>query len=280
MPKSRLINSSLTKWIAAGAILLSLQGAAFAGEVLDRIKAAGVIRVATDPAWPPYSWKTADGQWQGFDASVAEEIAKRLGVKVEFVTPSWDVITSGDWQGKWDLSVGSMSPTEDRAKVLDFPAVYYYSPTVLAVNKANKDILTPADASGKRVGALKGSIFEKYLRRQPLGMADEIPPVYKISDAVIVTFETSEAASKDLAKGGGIDAMVDDMMYFLFLIKDGAPIRIVGQPLSYGPNAIAIEPGDKELTTLLSDTIGAMHDDGTLTALSNKWFGVDLTHKF
>ena len=119
MPKFSLTNFSLTKWIAAGAVLLALQGAAFAGEVLDRVKAAGVIRVATDPAWPPYSWKTADGQWQGFDASVAQEIAKRLGVKIEFVTPSWDVITSGDWKGKWDLSVGSMSPTEDRAKVLD-----------------------------------------------------------------------------------------------------------------------------------------------------------------
>lgn len=269
----------VSKWIVAGAFLLGAHAAAFAGETLDRIRSTGILRVATDPAWPPYSWKTEDGQWQGFDAGVAQEISKRLGVRLEFVTPAWDVITSGDWKGEWDLSVGSMSPTEDRAKVLAFPATYYYAPTVLAVNKDNKDILTPGDASGKRLAALKGSIFEKYLRREPMGMADELPPVYKINEPTVVPFATSEAASKELAQGT-VDGMVDDMMYFLFLIKDGTPVRIVGQPLYYGPASLAIEPGDKEFEALLKEMIGAMHDDGTLSALSNKWFGVDLTRKF
>lgn len=271
---TRCMLAILCMWVA--------QAPATAGEVLDRIKASGVMKVATDPAWPPYSWKSGNGEWQGFDAGVAQELGKRLGVKVEFVTPAWDVITAGDWKGAWDLSVGSMSPTEDRAKVLSFPATYYYAPTVLAVNKDNREILTPGDASGKRIGALKGSIFEKYLRREPMGMADEMQPVYKINDPVITTYETSEAAFKELTKDGGksIDAMVDDMMYFLFLIKDGAPVRIVGQPLYYGPSSLAIEPGDPEFESLLKDTIGAMHDDGTLSELSNRWFGVDLTRKF
>lgn len=271
--------SGVSKWIVTGALLLALHGVALAGDTLDRIRSTGVLRVATDPAWPPYSWKAADGQWQGFDASVAQEISKRLGVKLEFVTPSWDVVTAGNWKGEWDLSVGSMSATEDRAKVLVFPATYYYAPTVLAVNKDNRDILTPGDASGKRISALKGSIFEKYLRREPMGMADQLPPVYKINDPTIMPFETSEAASKALI-GGEVDAMVDDMMYFLFLIKDGAPVRIVGQPLYYGPASLAIEPGDKEFEALLKEMVGAMHDDGTLAALSNRWFGVDLTRKF
>jgi polar amino acid transport system substrate-binding protein len=253
-----------------------------AGEVLERIKARGVIKVATDPAWPPYSWRDENGNWQGFDAAVAEEISRRMGVKLEFVTPSWDVITSGNWNGEWDLSVGSMSPTEDRAKRLVFPAKYYYAPSVVAVHKDNTTVVSPADATGKRVGALKGSIFEKYVRHEAMGMADELPPSYKINNATAVTFETSEASLNELVKGsgGGIDAMVDDMMYFLFQIKQGAPIRIVGQPVFYGPAAVAIEPGDEEFRTLLYDMISAMHEDGTLSALSNKWFGVDLTRKF
>lgn len=272
----------LTSLAAIVAAVTMFSGAVLAGEVLDRIKAAGVLKVATDPAWPPYSWKDDKGEWQGFDAAVAAEISKRMGVKLEFVTPQWDVITAGNWRGAWDLSVGSMSPTEDRVKNLAFPAIYYYAPTVLAVHKDNTAILSPGDAAGKRVGALKGSIFEKYVRREPMGMADELPPVYKINDPVIVTYDTSQAASAELAKGqaAAIDGMVDDMMYFLFLIKDGAPIRIVGQPLYYGPAALAVEPGDKEFEALLSDTIAAMHGDGTLSALSNKWFGVDLTRKF
>ena len=57
-------------------------GPAIAGEVLDRIKASGVMKVATDPAWAPYSWLDDTGTWQGFDAAIAEEIGKRLGVEV------------------------------------------------------------------------------------------------------------------------------------------------------------------------------------------------------
>lgn len=274
--------SALIRCAAFALAAVAAVSAAGAGPVLDRIKSAGVIKIATDPAWPPYSWKDGKGEWQGFDASVAMEIAKRIGVKVEFVTPSWDVITAGGWNGAWDLSVGSMSPTEDRAKHLDFPATYYYAPTVLAVHRDNSDIVSPSDASGKRVGALKGSTFEKYLRREPMGMADEMPPSYKINDPVIVTFETSEAASAELSKGpsANVDAMVDDMMYFLFLIKDGTPIRIVGQPLYYGPASLAVEPGDPEFEALLKSTIDAMRDDGTLSSFSMKWFGVDLTRKF
>lgn len=257
-------------------------GPAIAGEVLDRIKASGVMKVATDPAWAPYSWLDDTGTWQGFDAAIAEEIGKRLGVEVEFVTPTWDVVVAGNWNGAWDLSVGSMSPTEDRAKVLEFPAIYYYSPTVLAVNIDNMSIQSPNDATGKRVGALKGSIFEKYLRQQPLGMADETPPTYRINDAEVVTFETSEAALDALSSGAGgsIDAMVDDLMYFLFQIKEGAPIKVVGQPVYYGPASVAIEPGDPEFEVLLAGLIADMQSDGTLSSLSTRWFGVDLTQKF
>jgi polar amino acid transport system substrate-binding protein len=263
-------------------LVLGLSQNVFAGQVLDRIKSRGVIKVATDAAWPPYSWRDDKGDWQGFDAAVAEEISKRLGVKTEFASPLWDTLTAGNWKGEWDLSVGSMSPTEERAKNLRFPAIYYYAPSVVVVHSDNSTILSPIDAAGKRIGVLKGSIFEKYVRREPMSMADELPPVYKISDPVVVTFETSELASNELAKGSGatIDAIVDDMMYFLFLIKQGAPIKIVGQPVHYGPLALAIQPGDQEFEELLKVTIADMQADGTLSSLSSKWFGVDLTRKF
>ncbi len=274
--------SDVLKGASAIILALGLTQAAYAGEVLDRIRSKSLIKVATDSAWPPYSWRDDKGKWQGFDVSVAEGISTRIGVKLEFVAPNWDVITAGAWKGEWDLSVGSMSPTADRIKNLSFPAIYYYSPTVLAVHKDSDTILSPSDAAGKRIGALKGSIFEKYIRREPMGLADEMPPDYKINAPVVVTFETSEAAVNELAKGDGaaIDAMVDDMMYFLFLIKQGKPIKIAGQPVYYGPASVAIEPGDAEFEKLLKDTISAMQDDGTLSSLSNKWFGLDLTRKF
>ena len=184
-----------------------------------------------------------------FDTSVAQEIAKRIGVKVEFLTPQWNVITAGNWNGEWDLSVGSMSPTEDRAKHLVFPVVYYYAPAVLAVHKDNTSILSPAHATGKRIGALKASVFEKYLKHEPIGMADELPPIYKIEEPVVISYETSEAASNDLAKGDGValDGMVDDMMYFLFLIKQGAPVRSSDSLSLMDPAPWLSEPGTRSL---------------------------------
>lgn len=274
------VTTELRWFVSLCLFAVSAPSALAAGPVLDRIEAAGIIKIASDPAWPPYSWIDDSGAWQGFDAAVAQEVGKRLGAKVEFVTPNWDVLTAGNWGGAWDLSVGSMSPTADRAKVLQFPAIYYYSPTVLAVQRDNTTIQSPPDATGKRIGALKGSIFEKYVRQEPMGMADELPPAYKINDAVIVPFETSEAASNALAAGGSIDAMVDDLMYFLFLIKEGTPIKVVGQPLYYGPAAMAIEPGDPEFEAALAGIVADMHADGTLSSLSTTWFGVDLTQKF
>ena len=93
---------------------------------LDKIKERGTLRVSTDANYAPQSFfddKTKE--WTGFDIDVATELAKRLGVKVEFITPDWSAITAGNWADRWDISVGSMTITEDRKKVLDFSSAYY-----------------------------------------------------------------------------------------------------------------------------------------------------------
>src|SRR5687768_1453722 len=84
----------------------SAGGGGGGGDLLQEVKDRGVLRVSTDAAYPPQSFLTESGDFKGFDIDVAEEIAKRLGVEVEWITPSWDVITAGNWNGRWDLSVG------------------------------------------------------------------------------------------------------------------------------------------------------------------------------
>jgi extracellular solute-binding protein (family 3) len=108
-----------------------------------------VFRVSTDPAYPPQSFQNEQGEFEGFDIDVAEKIAKRMGVEVERITPSWDVITAGSWNGRWDLSVGSMTP--ERQKVLHFTPAYYYVPAAAAVHESNTDITNvEADLDGKK----------------------------------------------------------------------------------------------------------------------------------
>src|SRR3546814_12551718 len=88
---------------------------------------------------------------EGFDVDGCKEIAKRLGAGLKIVTPSWDIITAGNWGGRWDMSVGSMTPTKKRAEVLDFPAVYYYTPAAFAVHK-DSEIASLARSEERRVG--------------------------------------------------------------------------------------------------------------------------------
>ncbi len=121
----------------AGLALAFTAGSAGAGEVLDRILADKTLVMATDAAYPPQSFQNADGSFDGFDIAVGQEIAKRLGVELKLVTPAWEAITAGNWGGRWDVSVGSMTPTKQRAEVLDFAVVYYYTPASFAVHKAS-----------------------------------------------------------------------------------------------------------------------------------------------
>jgi ABC-type amino acid transport substrate-binding protein len=109
--------------------------APIAGGLLDKIKKAGKLVVSTDPKYPPQSELTPDGKYEGFDIDVATEIAKRLGVDIEFTTPDWTAITAGGWGGRWDVSVGSMTITVDRSKVLDFSPRTTYTPAQMAASK-------------------------------------------------------------------------------------------------------------------------------------------------
>ena len=123
--------------------------AAAPSDLLGAIKQRGYILVSTDPNYEPQSFlntsckRPADSkcptdalttaEMQGFDVDAAKAIGDDLKVETCFATPGWDTITAGSWADKWDVSVGSMTITTDRQKVLDFSVPYYYTPAVVAV---------------------------------------------------------------------------------------------------------------------------------------------------
>lgn len=256
--------------------LLSI-GMAQGGQVLDNIMAKKTIKVATDANWPPQSFINDKNEMDGFDVDVAREIAKRLGVSIEFITPSWDVITAGNWNGRWDLHVGSMTPTKKRAEMLSFPAVYYYTPAAVAVHKSSK-ISTVAGLSGKKVGTGTGTTFELYLQSD-LSIDAEGAPKFKylIKNPMIKSYETSTIALDDLRLGDGVrlDGAVSSLPVFLEAIENGYPIKVIGEPIFYEPLAVTIDLGDKEFTQKLKDLVKFMRVDGTLSKISKKWYGVD-----
>ena len=126
-----------------------------------------MLTVSTDPAYPPQSsLNDQTGEYEGFDIDVATEIAKRLGVDVGWEAPSWDVITAGGWNGRWDMSVGSMTPTNDRQKVLDFTEPYYYTPAVVVVG-ADSDVSdVTSDLDGKKIGVCSACTYDMFLQKK------------------------------------------------------------------------------------------------------------------
>ena len=267
-------------WVALSALLFGPAGAARAGETLDRVLSRGVMVMATDPDFPPQSFRDSGGEFRGFDVDVGRELAERLGVDIEFATPGWDAITAGAWNGRWDVSIGSMVPTPARARVLDFPAIYYHMPAALAVQRDNATIATPAAASGKRIGVGDGTVYESYLK-QDLTFAGETggPIGFVIDGADIRTYDSDARALADLADGDGVrlDAVLTALPTVLKAIEDGAPLKVVGAPLFREPRAVATDQGDQDWNAQLATLIATMHEDGTLKRLSEKWYGIDLS---
>ena len=255
--------------------LISISTSAKAGDVLDYILLDNEIIVATDANWAPFSYIDDDGVMQGFDVDVAREIATRLGVEVRFVTPAWDVITAGKWNTRWDLSVGSMTPTASRSEVLNFPATYYYTPAVFAVN-TDSSVTTLAGLDGKTICTTAASTWEMYLQGD-LDMLDAPAFTYDVTPGTITSLVDGAACLDDVRLGAGVrnDGMIDSLPMVLEAIDAGYPIKVLGDPAFYEPLSLATDKqngGDAELDAELARIITEMQKDYTLSLLSIQHF--------
>jgi polar amino acid transport system substrate-binding protein len=271
--QNRLIGLAAVIALATSAV------GAQAGEVLDRIMSTKVLTMSSDPAYPPQSFLNDQNEMDGFDVAVGREIAKRMGAELEVVTPAWEIITAGNWGGRWDLSVGSMTPTTERAQVLSFPAVYYFTPASFAVH-ADSTVGDVADLNGKKIGVCGGCTYEAYLNKKLVIDAEGAPPfTYDVTAGEVRTYETDTNAFDDLRLGDGVrlDAVFSARPTIEEAIKNGYPLKVVGKAAFYEPLAVAIDKGDEAFADKIKEVVAAMHADGTLAALSMKWYGVDLT---
>lgn len=262
-----------------GAVAAVLMGSvAFAGETLDRVDSSKVLKVATNAGWPPQSYLDDSNQLVGFDIDVANEIAKRLGVVAEFDTPEWGVMTGGRWGGRWDVAVGSITPTKPRSEVLDFAGIYYYTPYVFAVN-ADSKVADAKELNGKKIGVETATTSEEYVNRSLVIDAPGVAPVaYWLEPGEVKTYADSMLPFDDLRLGDGVrvDAVIAGEQTVLGAIKNGYPIKILpGDYAFQEPLAIVADKGDAEWTAKIGETIAAMQADGTLSTLTTKWYGKD-----
>ena len=272
-------------------------GGAKADNLLDAIKQRGYIVVSTDPNYAPQSSLNTSGkrpdntkcpsdvlttaEMEGFDVDVAKAIGDDLGVETCFATPSWDAITAGNWADKWDVSVGSMTITEDRQKILDFSVPYYYTPAVIAV-RADSGITDLAGLSGQALCAGTATTYETWLNHGNLGSTVDV--IAQAPDNItVVPLETDQECAQAIAAGRqDFIGYVTSETVVDANITAGMPVVKLGTPVYYERLAAAF---DKK-STLPSDTLRAeidklftaMHGDGRLSKLSSQWFGADYTN--
>ncbi|MER8673146.1 MULTISPECIES: transporter substrate-binding domain-containing protein [unclassified Mesorhizobium] len=268
----------LIAWLALATTTLAFASAASAGETIDRVTSKKAMVVATNSGWPPQSFLDDSNQLVGFDIDVSKEIARRLGVEVSFDTPDWATMTGGHWQGRYDLGVGSVTPTKARAKVIDFEGIYYYSPYVYVVHK-DSPAKSVADLNGKIIGVETATTSEDFIRRQLEIDAPGLPPIeYKLESGEIRTFADSMLPFDDLRLGDGVrlNAVIAPEQTAQNAIKNGYPLRVLEGGYAFRePLVVIAEKGDAEWNAKIGGILDEMKKDGTLAKLTTKWYGKD-----
>ena len=274
---------------AGGPILGSSPGAVSPGtspvggdpnDLLAQIRQRGEIRVSTDPNYAPQSFQKPDGTFEGFDIDVANEIAKRLGVRTKFETPVFDLVVAGGWNRRWDISVGSVTITEERQRVLDFTQAYYYTPAQLAASQRS-GITTLEGFAGKRICVGSSTTYQFWLEGT-LKLIGSPPPTPPPAGAKASPLDTDQLCAQAIKSGRTeFDGWLSSSTTVDAAIKDGTPLVKVGEPVFYEALAVATDkngPPHAELQRELDRIVGDMHADGTLSNFSKKWFdGVDFT---
>ncbi len=274
-------------------------GASTASDLLGAIQERGYILVSTDPNYEPQSFLNTEGsrpsdtkcpsdalttaEMQGFDVDAAIAIGDGLGVETCFATPSWDAVTAGNWADKWDVSVGSMTVTTDRQKILDFSVPYYYTPAVIAV-AADSGITSVDGLAGQAVCAGTATTYEFWLNNDKAGLGLPDASIYAtVPDGVtVVPLETDQECAQAIAAGRkDFVAYVTSETVVDANIAAGMPVVKLDSAVYSEDLAAAFDKSSTLDTATLrakvDEIFTAMHNDGSLTELSNKWFDMDIT---
>ncbi len=256
----------IKKTLLLGAVALAMSATVSAKEWKE-------VRVAIDPTYKPFTYKTADGQPTGFDVDIALALCTKLKAKCTFVEQAWDGMIPGLMAKKYDAIVSSMSVTEERKRQVDFTSKYYNTLSQIVVKSDIKTDGTPASLKGKKIGVLKGSTQEKYAMGE-----------LKKAGVNVVNYEAQDQVYLDI-KSGRLDGTVADIMEVKggFLdTADGKGYGFVGQPLKFpkyfgdGMGA-AVRKSDKDLKEALNKGIASIRASGKWKQISDKYFpGTDI----
>ena len=232
------------------------------------------LKVAIDPTYEPFTFKTPDGKPTGFDVDIARALCEQIKRKCVFVEQVWDSMIPGLQAKKYDVIISSLSITADRLKAIDFTDKYYNTPSRIVLKK-EVSYSGPASIKGKKIGVLKGSTQEKYAM-------GELKP----AGVTVIPYEAQDQVYLDI-KAGRLDGTVADFVEVTggFLSKpEGRDYVLAGPELFmekyFGTGVgIGLRKGDAALKGELNAAIKTLRDNGSYKKINDKYFKFDVYGK-
>lgn len=245
------------------------QGRSAGGEedALSRIRANGEIVVAMEGTWAPWTYHDESDTLVGYDVEVARAIAEKLGVAVRFEEGEFDGLLAGLEAGRYDIMVNGVDVDEERSLKYDFTEPYAYNRTAVIVRSDNADIASMEDLAGKHTANTITSTYAK--------VAEQYGAEVTGVDDLNQTFE--------LLLSGRIDATLNaEVSYTDYMnAHPDAQIKVACIAPEATETAIPMRKGEETaaLREAIDQALAQLSEDGTLTGLSEKYFGVDISQK-
>lgn len=249
--------------VSSGAVSSAVASGSTSDPLLKQIKAKGVVLVGTEGTYSPFSYHDAGNKLVGFDVEIAEAVGKKLGVKTQFVETKWDSMIAGLDAKRFDIVFNQVGVTNERKQKYDFSTPYTVTRAALVVRSDNQDIKTFNDLKGKKSAQSLTSDFAQMAQ--------------KYGAQLVGTDGFNQSA--DLVISKRADATINDDIAFYDYKKQkaDAPLKIAATLADASQNAALVRKGNESFVKAVDDALAKLAADGTLSQISNKYFGKDVT---
>ena len=230
---------------------------------LQRVLDAGELLVGTEGTYAPFSYHDDSNKLVGYDVEVAEALAEKLGVKATFVETEWDSMIAGLESARFDIISNQVGITDERKEKFDFTEPDSYAQGAIIVKKGNSDIKDTSDLEGKKAAHTLTSNWAAVSE----GFGAELVGVDGFEQAVeLITF-------------GRADFTINDNIAFYDYLKQkpDAEIEIAKLLDDISVSGIPVRKADQSLYNALNEALKELIADGTLSKISEKYFGIDIS---
>lgn len=237
---------------------------------LEDVKAKGKFVVGLDATFAPMGFTDEKGDIVGFDIDLAREVAKKLGVEVEFKPIDWDAKEMELSTKNIDVIWNGFSITPERREKILFTDPYLTTGQVIVVKK-DSPIKTKADLAGKKVTLQDGSTSETALKK-------DTATYESIGESNITRFKENTQVLMELDTGRADAAVIDEIFVRYYLSKENMLDKYVVLKEELDPEDYGVggRLGEKAFIDAISDAIAECKEEGKTAEISKKWFGEDI----